>query len=57
MSNSIYLEIIQNILGALYTFVHLTHFPCIVSLIPLYSDATFIISLKLCVHIGVLIMS
>ena len=42
MSNSSYLKIVQNLLGALYTLVHLAHFPCTVSVIPLYNDTNFI---------------
>ena len=44
MSNSSCLKIIQNLLGALYTLVHLAHFPCTVSVIPLYNDINFIYS-------------
>ena len=54
-SSSICLKIVQNLLGVLYTLVHLTHFPCTVNVIPSYNDANSI-SLKLCVHVGVLIM-
>ena len=40
---------------ALYTFVHLVHFPCTVNVIPLYNSTNFISLLpKLCVfHVRV----
>ena len=54
MSSSSCLKIAQNLLGALYTLVYLTHFSCIIS-VTLYNGANFI-SLLSCVYIGVLTM-
>ena len=42
MSNSSCLKIRQNLLGVLYTLVHLAHFSYTVSVIPLYNDTNFI---------------
>ena len=39
-------KIVQNLLGALYTLVHLAHFPCTVSVISLYNDTNFIFLLS-----------
>ena len=47
MSNSSCLKIVQNLLGALYTLIHLAYFPYTMSVIPLYSDTNFI-SLVIC---------
>ena len=43
MSNSSCLKIVQNLLEVLYTFVHLAHFSCTVSVISLYSECNTLV--------------
>ena len=56
ISTSNCLKIVQNLLGALYTLVHLIHFPCTVNVMTLYNGANSTPPPRSCIHVGMLTM-